>query len=305
MFPLALTAVSVQALEVLSETELSTMTGQAGVTIELDTAISLDELTYTDTDTGGAIHIGGVVLGGGAVAGGPGDFRLDNLKLKLDVDEYGNLLIKHEAIDYVGMLDGSNSTDIGVHADYLAISGTNGTSVLASNINISGVLGPGEVVIYNDGSNGFIKNQGYAEIKDGSLTLDVVGIGISNLRVYQDENPFASGTYTDKDGNQVSKWVDYNADVMVDTDNDGTYETAAAQYATDNGNDQWFFSAGTLGKASSADGKVSNALFIRTDSSVVDLSMDLGIGNGSVNNIGSIDVQNLNTTGTELVIYGH
>lgn len=305
ILPLAISAVSAQALEELSESELSTMTGQAGVTIELDTAITLDSLTYTDTDTGGQVVIGGVVLGGGAVAGGAGDARLDNLKIKIDVNSEGDLIIAHEAIDYVGMLDGSNSTDFGLHAGYLGLSGTNGTSVLASDINISGVIGPGETVVFNDGSNGLVAGQGYAEVTDGSLRIDAMGMGISNLRIFQDDNPFASATYTDKDGNDVAKWTDYNTDVMVDTNGDGTFDTSAAQYATDNGNNQWVFGAGTLGTTTSSDGSVTNALFLRSDSAVIDMSMNVGIGDSSLSNIGYIEMQNINTTGTELVIYGH
>jgi len=310
--PLAVAAVNLHALEALSESELSTMTGQAGVTIELDTAITLDSLTYTDTFSGGpnevgggSVVIGGVVLGGGAVAGGPGDARLDNLKILIDVSEEGHLKIKHEAIDYVGMLDGSNGTDFGLHVDYVGLSGANGNTTLVSDVNIAGVIGPGETVIYNDGSTGFMAGQGYGEITDGSARIDVIGVGVSNLKIFQDDNPFSSATYVDKDGNTVAKWMDYNTDVMVDTNGDGVFDTSAAQYATDNGNDQWVFGAGTLGTTSSADGTVENALFLRTDSSVIDMSMNVGIGDGSFDNLGYFEIQNLNTTGTELVIYGH
>jgi len=332
---------SVNALEVISDAELSSMTGQAGVTIELDTkvtmdaftytdpaggsasggsssavdqsgitieldtAITLDSLTYTDTDTDGSIVLGGVVLGGGAVAGGPGGARLDNLKLMIDVTAEGHLSINHHAIDYVGMLDGTNGTDFGLHVDRLGLSGTNGNSTLISDINIAGVMGPGETVIFNDGSNGFIAGQGYGEIVDGSARIDVIGVGVSNLKIFQDDNPFSSATYIDKDGNSVAKWTDYNTDVMVDTTGDGNHDTSAAQYASDNGNNQWVFGAGRLGKATSADGTVSNALFLRTDSSVIDMSMNVGMGNGSLDNVGYFEIQNLNTSGTELIIYGH
>ena len=87
--------------------------------------------------------------------------------------------------------------------------------------------------------------------------------------------------------------------------NDTIVMTCCLPKASDNGNDQWVFGAGTLGKATSADGTVSNALFLRTDSSVIDMSMNVGMGNGSLDNVGYFEIQNLNTSGTELIIYGH
>ncbi len=293
------------ALEALPDEALSAMTGQAGVTIELDTFVTLDALTYTDTDTGGAVQIGGVVIGGGAIGGGPGDSRLDNLKIEIDVSAEGNLVLHHESIDMIGMLNGSNGTDFGLHVDYVDVLGMNGVSTLASDINIAGVIGPGDLIVFNDNANGFINTQNYFEIKNGSLNIDVMGVGVSNLRIFQDDNPFTSATYTDKDGVEVSKWTDWTTDVQVDVDGNGTFDVSAAQYAADNGNDQMVFSAITVGTASSADGLVSDALYFRSDSAVLDMSMNVGIGNASQNNLGYIELQNIDITGTEMIVYGH
>ena len=132
-----------------------------------------------------------------------------------------------------------------------------------------------------------------------------MGVGVSNLRIFQDDNPFTSATYTDKDGVEVSKWTDWTTDVQVDVDGNGTFDVSAAQYAADNGNDQMVFSAITVGTASSADGLVSDALYFRSDSAVLDMSMNVGIGNASQNNLGYIELQNIDITGTEMIVYGH
>lgn len=304
LLPFAFVTQSAFALEALDDQELSTMTGQAGVTIELEVLAQIGELSWTDTDTGGSLHIGNVALGGNGLVGGSGGNVLDNIKLTIDSDEYGNLIVGHTALDQVGMLDGSNAIDIGLNVGYIGISGNAGYSQLISDVNLSGVIGPGDAVIFNDGSSGLIQTQGYSEIVDGSAMLDVLGVGIKDLRIYQDSNPFSKATYTDADGNEVAKWYDYNTDLLVDADGDGIYEASAAQYATDNGNTNWAFGAATIG-TTAINGGADQALYLRIDHSVVDISMTMGIGGGSYDNIGQINIQDLSTTGTELIIYGH
>lgn len=306
LLPLAFATQTTLALEALDDQTLSTMTGQAGVTIELEVQAKVGELTWTDTDTGGSVHIGNVALGGSGLVGGSGSNVLDNLKLTIDSDENGNLIIGQTALDVVGMLDGSNGIDLGLSVGYIGISGDAGYSQLVSDVALSAMVGPGQAVIFNDGGNGFIQTQGYGEVVDGTAMLDVVGMGIKDLKIYQDSNPFASATYEDADGNQVQKWNDYTdaSQFGVDTDGNGSFETSWADYATNNGNDQWAFGAGTIG-TTSINGGADQALFLRVDHSVVDISMTMGIGGGSYDNIGQINIQDLNTTGTELIIYGH
>ncbi|WP_386714935.1 DUF6160 family protein [Litoribrevibacter euphylliae] len=349
VLPLSIIAINSQALEILSEEELSAMTGQSGVTIdletrvdigrvqwddttgsyqpvnsqvggaqpspssntsgvtiELETQVSIGELAWTDTDSGGSLRIGGVQLGGSGLVGGAGGTKLDNLKLTIDSDTYGNLIIGHTALDEAGMLDGSNGIDVGLKVGYIDLSGAAGNTQIISDVNISAMVGPGHTVIFNDGDTGVIQTQGYAEVVDGSAKLDVAGIGIKDLKIYQDSNPFASATYKDEHGNQVSKWSDYTdaSQYGVDTDNNGSYETSWADYATDNGNNQWAFSAATIG-TKAINGGTDDALWMKVDHSVVDISMTMGIGNGSYDNIGKISIQDLNTTGTQLTIMGH
>jgi hypothetical protein len=278
----------------------------SGITIELETQVSIGEIAWTDTDSGGSLLLGGVQLGGNGLVGGTGSTKLDNLKLIIDSDDYGNLIIGHTAIDQVGMLDGTNGIDIGLKLGYVGLYGNAGSSTILSDVNLSAVIGPGHAVVFNDGVNGVIQTQGYGEVVDGSVQLDVMGVGIKDLKIYQDSNPFASATYEDAGGNQVQKWNDYTdaSRFGVDTDNNGTYETSWADYATNNGNDQWAFGAGTIG-TTSVNGGADQALFLRVDHSVVDISMTMGIGGGSYDNIGQINIQDLNTTGTQLTIMGH
>jgi len=289
---------SVHALEAISDADLSGMTGQAGVTIELDTKVTMDSFTYTDTDTNGSVVMSNIAFGGASVATSStaawneGD-RFDEVKIDIDVLESGSLLIHLGSIDTAGVLTDTNPLDFGLSVGSFGLTGTNGTSVIASNIALAGTLGPQDIVIANNGANGLIQAQGYFEIKDGGMNIDVAGVGVSNLTIGQNSNPFADGN---------GKLVDYTDSDKVAALTGGATRDAS-QVGT--GDDNWAFYAVTINTADSADGTVTNALAFTVDSFNVDIAMEVGIGNGSVNNIGRIAMENLDVSGTKMVVYGH
>ena len=63
-------------LKALDDTAMGNVTGQAGVTIELETKVSIGQFVYTDE---GSFTVNDIVLGGSGVAGGPGTDLLDDL----------------------------------------------------------------------------------------------------------------------------------------------------------------------------------------------------------------------------------
>src|SRR5690554_668782 len=67
----------------LDDSTLSSVTGQAGVTIELETKLNIDSLTWTDE---GALSVNGLRLSG------HNDTVLDNLKLTVDIAGEGEVL---------------------------------------------------------------------------------------------------------------------------------------------------------------------------------------------------------------------
>ena len=104
----------------LSEYELHTVTGQAGVDIELDVGVNIGEIRYTDTaengdGDGGSLIIEDVFIGGGEGRNllygfsNPGNTsRLDNLKFVIDVGADGDLNIKGQQVTggtLVGVVD--------------------------------------------------------------------------------------------------------------------------------------------------------------------------------------------------------
>jgi len=163
------------------------MTGQAGITIELSTEVKIGDIIYTDTDGlgvngPGSLSITGVRLGG---SGGVGT-ALDGIKIDIDVDDTDGLIIHLGAKDMAGVLKGDNPVDFGLDVASVSL---NGGANLVSGVNIVGNLGPIDVKIANSGD---IDVAAYFEVTGGSLDVDVLGLGITNLTVGQDSSPILS-----------------------------------------------------------------------------------------------------------------
>ncbi len=184
---------------------MSEMTGQAGITIELSTEVKIGDVIYTDTDgldnAGGSLAITGVRLGG-ATAG----TALDNIKIDIDVDETDGLIIHLGGTKLSDVLtgathaageanafgdiqaDATKSVDFGL--DVASVSLNNGVN-LVSNVSIQGFLGPIDIAIANDGT---IDVDAYFEVTNGSVDVDVLGLGITNLTIGQDSSPILTST---------------------------------------------------------------------------------------------------------------
>jgi len=88
-------------LVAMDESALAAATGQAGidldVTLEGTSAISIGEILYTDTDTGGGVSISNLTLGSA-------DGSAITLYNKIDVEADGSLTIDSTATNLTGML---------------------------------------------------------------------------------------------------------------------------------------------------------------------------------------------------------
>jgi hypothetical protein len=234
------------------------MTGQAGITIELSTEVTIGDVIYTDTDGldngAGSLAISGIRLGG-ATAG----TALENIKIDIDVDDTDGLVIHLGATNLSDVLTrntgvtgdvnafGDTLTEDGKAVDFgldvNSVSLNNGAN-LVSNVSIQGFLGPIDVKIANDGT---IDVAAYFEVTNGSLDVDVLGLGITNLTVGQDSSPiltdaeyatdisnFQSYVTTDKYAVQVAATqagaVAANAALIT-----GTGDQAANDYAVSEG----------------------------------------------------------------------
>ncbi|TGN41571.1 DUF6160 family protein [Marinobacter confluentis] len=175
----------------LNDADMGSVTGQAGVTIDLEANVSVGEIAYKD---GGFLALSGVTLGGSGLVGGTGTNSLDDIRLTIDVvgeNPGTDLGVAAQATGYMTALGADmasvNSTDYALGDGDLLIglrsqSGTpvdfgltigeislnaeanasdlgdfagsagKGT-VLVSNLAIGGAIGPVDIVVDADTQN--------------------------------------------------------------------------------------------------------------------------------------------------------
>ncbi len=204
------------------------MTGQAGITIELSTEVKIGSVVYTDTDgasglttDAGSLNITGVTLGGSTLG-----TALDGIKIDIDVDDNDGLVIHLGGTNQAGVLTGDAPVDFGLSVD--AVSLNTGNPNLVSDVRIEGNLGPIDVVIANNGDIGV---DAYFEVTNGSMNVDVLGLGVSNLTIGDNAEPFLgdakyTADVTNFQGYYSQQVVDQAALITANTGLDGS--TAAA-----------------------------------------------------------------------------
>jgi len=156
----AIAAISAGAnaeLKALDDSAMGELTGQAGLTIDIETKYTIGEFAYKDA---GSILFQGISMGGGALSGGAGSM-LDNIRLSLDVagsgavdsvtGEIDNVLHYgfSEITELATMLKARGNTHTGI--DSLAAN-TMG-DVGEANLNTKKTFGDGDLVIHIDATD--------------------------------------------------------------------------------------------------------------------------------------------------------
>jgi len=140
-------------LKALDDSAMGNVTGQAGVTIELETKVDIGSFTYTDE---GSFQVSGIHIGGGSVqtdangnvSGVSG--LLDDMKVDIDINANGDAVIDVNA----------NSTDgngnpvpvdfaVGIESASLVDQAQSDSVLLASNIGITGLLADLKLTVEN------------------------------------------------------------------------------------------------------------------------------------------------------------
>ena len=293
-------------MKALDDTTMGNVTGQAGVTIELETRVSIGEFIYTDE---GSFAVSGIELGGATVsssdsaaayatATGAGDL-LDNLKIDIDIADDG------DAIIHVGSLQTNPDTgmpmpiDWGMTADSMELRGNAGEqTTLISNMDAWGLLGALDIRVDTADVNGVAGS--------GTLNLDVaftveqmdfdvefMGVGIRGLSI-RGVNDFGQ---TMDEGELAAILGDDNSQ---DAELDGRLVGLAS---------------GALGKSFAVarldvykgDGFGASTAtdVLRVD--VTDVLMDINIAETIIGgaSIGTISIDNLHVSDTRLAVYGH
>ncbi len=288
-------------LKALNDSAMGNVTGQAGVTIELETKVSIGQFKYTDQ---GSFAVNDIVLGGAGIvtntAGTDADgdgvadgTLLDQLKIDIDVADDG------DAIIHVGSLQTDPTTGAPVPIDWgmtagsmelLAGSVGNDSTTLISNLSMYGDLAALDLKV--DTATDHLNVVVAFDIDDMDFDVDFLGVGIRDMVVtgagdnfdYDgDGNTVAAGTEAEEGGfdlatpagqlayGKLSKYANVNLDV---------YKGAG------------------LGDSTATD-------VLRID--VNNVYMDVSIGAIEVGgkSIGSVAMDNVAVTNTKLAVYGH
>lgn len=287
-----------QAMEPMSDEAMGNTTGQAGVTMELDTKIGIDQVAYSQGENTGSVLVNDIDIGGGAFG--------DSLDIAINVDlvkdgqtpddvksgvnpraiqrgplNDGDALISLKNIEN----DGSVPVDAGITIGSMGLQNTDGTesATLVSDLDAELFLSQLDIIARTQDLNG---NTGTT----GSLGVDVA-FGIDNLDVTFDVAAVSlrgmrlagEGSLGDlkKDGNR------------------GTGSIAANPALV----------SMNIGPGGAVNSEVDEALRINLNTFQADIWMpEIGIGNADSNgnfaSIGSVGIRNLKVTDTTMAIYG-
>ena len=287
-------------MKALDDTAMGNVTGQAGVTIELETKVSIGEFRYTDTDgydtdtSGGSFVVSDVVLGGAGVhldPTGQVSQLLDELKIEIDVAADG------DAIIHVGSLepkmvptnpDGTGPLiqaehpvtgeklwepiDWGVKVGSIGLQGSDRTVTDGSNSTtlISGLSGYGglaQLDIRVDTETDTLNLDVAFNVVDMDFEVDFLGIGIKDMAIM-------GGEYFESNGNPQTLEAGY-AIAKVDV-----------------------YQGNGFGTGSTAED------VLRIDIEDITLDMSIGAIEMGGTSIGSIAIDDLHVSKTRLAVYG-
>ncbi|MGO1657375.1 MAG: DUF6160 family protein [Marinobacter sp.] len=302
-------------LKALDDSAMGNVTGQAGVTIELETRVSIGEFTYTDE---GTFAVSGIEIGGADASGltltDPNDPNggydpqtglvtqselLDDLKIDIDVAADGDATI------HVGSNTGA-PIDWGMQVDSMSLrdnveagSATQNTTLI-SGLKAWGQLAALDIRVDTKDVGG-IANTGTLNL-DAAFTVEqmdfdveFLGVGIRGMKIV---GANAGGaTYSDQE----------MADLLGDANGeDPALEGKLAALASGNNPLGQSFAVARLdvykGNGLGASG-ATDVLRVDVDDVLMDVSVAETIIGGA--NIGTIGIDNLHISDTKLAVYGH
>ena len=299
-------------LTALNDTMMGNVTGQAGVTIELETQVSIGQFRYTDTDSGAAGEIGGgsftvndIELGGaGLVTGanpifdtngdGTPDLAasqlLDDLAINIDLASDGDAVISVKTISGLPI-------DWGFTASSMNLEGTAGESTtLISGMSAWGMVGKLDIRVDTADAATTLGGTG-----DGSLNIDTA-FTVNNMEF---DVPFLAVGVRGLSVTGAGANFDYNGDGVVDLSDVDLDGSGVAGDTKEEKLNMGFANVNMdvyKGNGLGASGKTD---VLRID--VNDVIMDVNVAGVLVGgtSIGSFTMDNLHVQNTRMAIYGH
>ncbi len=269
-------------LQAMDDSAMGNVTGQAGVTIELETKVSIGQFKYTDE---GSFAVNDIVLGGAGVtaAGATAGYNslLDQLKIDIDVLDDGDAKI------HVGTLDG-NPIDWGVTVGSMELlAGSTGTDSTTLISNLSGYGNLAQLDLRVDTATDHLNIVAAFDVQDMDFDVEFLGIGVRDMVIT------GAGGNFDYDGDGSVMTADADGEFGLDP----ASKEAQVLAGFANVNLDVYKGAG-LG-ASTAAG------VLRIDVNNVYMDMSIAAVEIGGTSIGSFAIDNLAITDTKLAVYGH
>lgn len=209
-----------QAMEPMSDSQMGDVTGQAGVTIELETALTIDQVAYNQSDADG--DTGSFLIGGGSEGiriGGHDSGETLNLDMDIDLQQNGDALISLGSLSTttITVPDGGGGTvdqtipapvELGVDVDSMGLESADGSksATLISGLQMDmylkqlDITAKVEDLAGNDGSTdastGSLQVDTAFAIGDLDVTFDVAAVSLENFQMAGDGSleGFQAGT---------------------------------------------------------------------------------------------------------------
>src|SRR5690554_1208058 len=288
-------------MKALDDTTMGNVTGQAGVTIELETRVSIGEFTYTDEgsfvvsdiEIGGA-NASGLLTGGEGVGATQSDL-LDDLKIDIDIASDG------DAVIHVGSITGT-PIDWGMQAGAMSLRAADGSesTTLLSNLKGFGLLGALDIRVDtkdvgNYANSGSLMLDVAFTVERMDFDVDFLGVGVRGMSI---TGANAGGaTYTD---------AEIAALLAKDVEEDPVLAGTLNALASGNNPLGKSFAVARV-DVYKGDGLGAST---KTDVLRVDVNnvlMDVNIAETIIGgaNIGTIGIDNLHISDTRLAVYGH
>ena len=254
-------------IEPLSDSEMGGVTGQAGVTIELSTAVTIDQVEYSQ-DTNGSVLMNDIRIGG--FVDGP-DSNVD-FRVLIDLEDSGDARIRLSPMDFAPV-------DAHIAMGSMGLQGDAGSATMISNLDMRTWVTEFDIfarVEDLDGETG------------GSGSLDMsLEFAIENLDVDFDVAAISLEGFRLGDAGSLSKLQDEPYFPDVDS---VRLATDAAQLEL------------SMGAGSALSDEDRDALRIDINSFAADMWMPtINVGGES---IGSVAISNFSIDNTRMAIYG-
>ncbi|MCG7199526.1 DUF6160 family protein [Marinobacter pelagius] len=290
-------------LTALNDSAMGNVTGQAGVTIELETQVSIGQFKYTDE---GSFNVNDIELGGAGLITGANPFfdtdgdgtpdlaasqLLDDLAIDIDIAADGDAVVSVHTISGLPI-------DWGFTASSMTLEGTAGESTtLISGLSAYGMLAKLDIRVDTEDAATTLGGTG-----DGSLNIDTA-FTVNNMNF---DVPFLAVGIQGMSITGAGDNFDYNGDGTVEAPETelGLDLTDPAQQkqlkiATGFANvNMDVYKGNGLGASTATD-------VLRVDVNNVVMDMNIaGVAIGGTS-IGSVALDNLHVQNTRLAVYGH